>query len=293
MPISPNILAEIRLPDIDLQLIEWCWPTPMDVVATEDRHMIEMSLPPFATDGRACFPDVDPEGYGFMGNIFLRPAGMQVRAKSAGGQIRVVRCAVDPERYAATVGRYFEWTPAELATCLNLRGGAMQSLLHRLRQELEAPGLASVALVEAYSSALMIETARCITFSREVAAHGRLAAWQYRKVAERLAEPGPAPNVAELADLCGIGSRHFLRLFHNLTGETVTAHIERVRMDRARQMLIETDLPLKEIAARLGFAHAGNFSAAFRRVTDSNPRLFRQRNRRHRDFGASADGSGV
>src|SRR5208283_1150975 len=100
MNAEPRILREIRLPCADAQIIEWCWPSPMHVTACERRHMLEMSLPPFATDGAACFPDIAPGRYSFMGNMFFRPAGVALRARSAGGRIRIVRCAIDPDRYA-------------------------------------------------------------------------------------------------------------------------------------------------------------------------------------------------
>ncbi|SNT01024.1 AraC family transcriptional regulator [Sphingomonas laterariae] len=280
MSVEPKILAACRSAIGDVKLLEWHWPSPMDVTATEERLMIEMSLPPHASDGRACFPDIEPDQYSFMGNIFLRPAGVRLRVKSAGGQVRVIRCAVEPAVYARIAGTRLDWTADALKTCLNLRGGVLQPLLRRLVHELEAPGAASTTFVEACVTALIIETARIVHLQSDTTAHGRLAAWQYRKVTERLAEDGPLPSVSELAALCGVGNRHFLRLFRSLTGETASAFIDRARIDRARRLLTESELSLKEIAARLGFAHPSNFSTAFRRATNLSPTQFRQISRR-------------
>jgi len=74
-----------------------------------------------------------------------------------------------------------------------------------------------------------------------------------------------------------VSSRHLLRLYRNLSGETVTAHIQRAQVSRARDLLTTTDLPLKEIAGRLGFSRSGSFSTAFRRATGVSPKLYRQR----------------
>ncbi len=277
MNAEPHILSQIRSSAAEAQIVEWIWPSPMDVEARESRHMLEMSLPPFATDGAACFPDIAPDRYSFMGAMFLRPAGIALRARSAGGRIRVVRCAVDPDRFAEVIEREIEWSESELRVCLHLRSETLRDLFQRLRGELVSPGLASATLVEAYTTALIIEAARTLDAGLEGRSEGRLAGWQYRRITERIAEEIPPPSVSELARLCGVSSRHLLRLYRNLAGESVIAHIERAQAQRAKALLDETDLPLKTIAARLGFAHTGSFSTAFRRATGMTAREYRQR----------------
>jgi len=56
----------------------------------------------------------------------------------------------------------------------------------------------------------------------------------------------------------------------------VTAAIARAQVVRAQRLLVTTDLPLKTVAAHLGFKRAGSFSTAFRRATGVSPRLYRQ-----------------
>ena len=277
MDLTPTVLHEIRSPIGDAQVIEWTWPTPMDVTVCETRHMLEMSLPPLSTDGAGCFPEVAPNRFNFVGGMFLRPAGLALRARSTGGRIQVVRCVVDPQRYAEVVEREFAWSERNLRACLDLRSDVLKLLFQRLRLELAAPGLGSAALAEAYMTALMVEAARVVADPREPRAEGRLAAWQHRRIGERLAEDRISPTVRELAELCGVSPRHLLRLYRNLTGESVIAQIARAQADRARRLLADSDLPIKEIAARLGFSSPGSFSTAFRRATGVSPRDFRQR----------------
>jgi len=276
MHTAPTILREIRSPAAIAQIVEWRWPTPLDVIAREDAHMLEMSLPPLAADGTAAFPDIAPGRFSFMGNMFLRPAGITVQARSIGGRVQIVRCKIDPRHFLETVERDFDWTESELRTCVNLRNDTLKTLFRRLNDELTNPGLASAAFVEACATALMIEAARTVEAGEERRAEGRLAAWQYRRIADLLAEDDSTPSVQELAALCGVSPRHLLRLYRNLAGESMIAHIERERTQRAKKLLLDQDLPVKEVAARLGFANAGSFSSAFRRATGMTPRLFRQ-----------------
>lgn len=272
-----KILAHVSLPIGEAQIVDWHWPSPMEAISCEDRHMIEMSLPPLATDGTGCFPEIAPGRFSHIGNVFLRPAGIRLYSRSNGGHIRIVRLAIEQECYESTTGHSIDAKLDILRLCLDLRDDRPRALLKRMYEELINPGFAGAALLEAYGTALVIETARSIAAHRErYANRGRLAGWQYRRVCERIEAEGPAPTLAELAALCGVSIRHFVRLYRALTGESVTAHLVRSQVARAAVLLKDDSLPLKQVAARLGFAHPGSFSAAFRRATGMSPSQYRQ-----------------
>jgi LacI family transcriptional regulator len=79
------------------------------------------------------------------------------------------------------------------------------------------------------------------------------------------------------------GSRISLeRRFRRLLDRTPAQEIRRVRIAQARQLLMATDLPLKSIAERCGFAAASRLIEAFRRETGSTPGVYRARTARQR-----------
>jgi len=49
------------------------------------------------------------------------------------------------------------------------------------------------------------------------------------------------------------------------------AMVARLRLERARHLLRETDEPVKSIAQRVGYANQFAFSTAFKRVTGLSP----------------------
>jgi AraC family transcriptional regulator len=269
------VLAARTLPYGRAELVEWNWPTPIDLTVRETRHMIEMSLPPFAADGVCAFPAIDPARFCFMGNLFIRPAGVDLRARSIGGQIRVVRLAVDPD--AGGAARALALRGERLADGLDLRAGAPRFLLRRIRDELLDPGTDSDSLIRAYADALLIEVERGLA-ARQLAPRdkARLADWQFARVRQRIEQDAPPPGIAELAALCGVSARHFTRLYRALTGESAAQTIERARMHRAMDLLSRGDLPVKAIAGRLGYAHDSAFSTAFRRALGTCPSAWRQ-----------------
>ena len=69
------------------------------------------------------------------------------------------------------------------------------------------------------------------------------------------------------------------RLFKQAEGMTPQEYARSVRMDRACRMLEETDIPLSDVAEKLGFARQGSFSEAFKERFGVTPREFRARRR--------------
>lgn len=67
--------------------------------------------------------------------------------------------------------------------------------------------------------------------------------------------------------------------FKKLLGRTPHEEILRVKLNRVKQLLTDTDLPLEEIAERAGFPHVEYLSVAFRREVGTSPSAFRAENR--------------
>ena len=70
------------------------------------------------------------------------------------------------------------------------------------------------------------------------------------------------------------------RRFKQVVGRTPKAEIVRVQIETARQLLIDTDLPIAEIAALTGFSESKYFIAVFDRHVGTTPRSFRVKNGR-------------
>jgi len=80
-----------------------------------------------------------------------------------------------------------------------------------------------------------------------------------------------------MATASGLSGSRFAHLFRDRVGLSPRAFVEAERMARARQLLEMSDLPIKEIAAQLGFASEFYFSTRFRRSAGQSPRDFRGR----------------
>lgn len=86
-------------------------------------------------------------------------------------------------------------------------------------------------------------------------------------------------NLSALAALAGYSTSHFSAQFRTVSGFSVTEYVKRLRMARARQLLITSDHSVAEIAAAVGYADPFYFSRHFTAVNGINPREFRRRDK--------------
>jgi len=85
----------------------------------------------------------------------------------------------------------------------------------------------------------------------------------------------------ELAALVNVDRFHFTRLFKRATGMTTSSFVEQRRIQRAQSLILETNLPLSEIALMVGFADQSHFTRRFHRHVGTTPGAFaRSRGRR-------------
>ena len=109
-----------------------------------------------------------------------------------------------------------------------------------------------------------------------VAPRGGLAPHKLQKVLtyieEKLAEP---VGVRELAAQVHMSPFHFARRFKQAVGTPPHGYITQVRIERAKRLLSETNLPLVEVATRVGYRTQAHFTGVFHRYVETTPRAFR------------------
>src|ERR671920_912440 len=82
-------------------------------------------------------------------------------------------------------------------------------------------------------------------------------------------------DVPALARIAHFSPAHFSRQFRATFGETPHRYLQRRRVERAMELLRETDRPVTEICLDVGFTSLGTFSRTFRAVTGESPTAYR------------------
>lgn len=213
-----------------------------------------------------------------LGDLIFVPAGLTITGSGPGGAHSMVACSFG--RGAAPALAMFEsgWDDGELSRCGDIRSDRIADAMRRLGQEALSPGFGSDVLVDAITTTLPIDLVRHFQDSvrKGEPIRGGLASHQLRMIEEYVREwPAGGVRVADLAALVGLSRGHFMRAFKQSTGSTVHGFVEGIRLDQAKTLLAEGEIPLKQIAARLGFANPASFSLAFRRLTGNTPGSYR------------------
>ena len=132
--------------------------------------------------------------------------------------------------------------------------------------------------VEAAATQLVVHLLRKyarVTF-RERTGEGRLSPAQVRRMMDyiesRLHEQ---LSLETLAAVAGMGVWTFTRHFRESFGRTPHAYIIERRIDRARRLLVEGSLPIKEVASVCGFADQAHMTRLFRAHLHTTPATLR------------------
>ncbi len=93
-------------------------------------------------------------------------------------------------------------------------------------------------------------------------------------------EPGRNWSVESLAAHLSVSRATLHRMVARYHGNGPGAIVEHIRMDHAARLLVHGELPVKAIAAQVGYSTPYSFSAAFRRARGCPPSEFRERTAR-------------
>jgi len=84
-----------------------------------------------------------------------------------------------------------------------------------------------------------------------------------------------SPTLEELAQVAHFSPFHFHRIFRGMTGESLKAHLRRLRIEKAASRLWQTDDPIIRIALDSGFESHAAFSRAFKTQMGLSPSQWR------------------
>jgi AraC-like DNA-binding protein len=84
-------------------------------------------------------------------------------------------------------------------------------------------------------------------------------------------------DVPALARVAHVSAAHFSRQFRDTFGETPHRYLQRRRVERAMELLRETDRSVTEICLDVGWGSLGTFSRTFREIVGESPSSYRSR----------------
>lgn len=104
---------------------------------------------------------------------------------------------------------------------------------------------------------------------------------KYRALLDRvcdkmLQEHGKPYPLQYYADFCNLSLGRFSHIFREGMGVSPHEYLTRIRIEKAAQLLSNSDLSIAEVAEQTGFSGQNYFSRSFKRYTGKTPREFAQ-----------------
>ena len=169
---------------------------------------------------------------------------------------------------------------ADPVTFLDISGAQddrISVMLEQLRQELLDERQPSPLFAHSLAQALAVHLVRRYLDPRRGARRSNaLQAYKLRRVIEAMNE-GLAEDfsLANLARVAGLSEYHFSRMFKRATGLSPSQYFIRLRMSRARHLLLETDHSIIDVGLEVGYSSPSHFSQVFRREVGVTPSIYR------------------
>jgi AraC-like DNA-binding protein len=83
-------------------------------------------------------------------------------------------------------------------------------------------------------------------------------------------------SIAALSRKVGINSMKLKTGFKQLFNTTVFGYLHAIRMEEAKRLLVEENMPVNEVAYRIGYKYPHHFTAAFKKQFDITPSQLRK-----------------
>ncbi len=149
---------------------------------------------------------------------------------------------------------------------------AIESLCARIRSEIEHRSSGYRLLCRSLLSELLITVERAAADGDPDLHAGPIAT----AVAYLHANPEDPLSMADVATECGLTANYLGERFKAELGVSIGEYLNRLRVDRARELLAGSERSVTDIALSTGFDSASYFGKVFLRLTGHTPRNYRR-----------------
>ena len=154
---------------------------------------------------------------------------------------------------------------------------AMRGLVPTLITELQSTHELRAAHTTTLLRAILVELKRIV--AGEVVDTGRYTYSEQKVQALISGLPTSCDQqwtLTEMADQCGIQRTQLNKVFQKLTGSTPMEYLFRIRIERAKTLLRETDMKIIDIAFECGYGTSQYFANTFKQTTGTTPSQYRK-----------------
>ena len=149
-------------------------------------------------------------------------------------------------------------------------------IFSRIYQEYQRKEKGYIQLIRAYIISLIIKLFRDVERTDSVHLSSEKLKTVYSAVAYMQENYNTKLSVDEIASRAFLAPDYFRKVFKKVTGHSVTAYMQKLRIDEACRLLLTTDTPIKDICFLVGYNDVTTFYQSFKKVTGKTPNEYRK-----------------
>lgn len=214
-----------------------------------------------------------------IGTLVFAPPQTTLHCQWDKGYQQTVGCMFDVDKLSALHGLDWDWSLIDLERTFDVQNPFIIAAMKRLAEEAITPSFASELQTEYTLVLLALELRRHFlgTLKTPDRALSKLSHRQMNLINELIdSSTGEGPSLEDFAETCNIPARQLSIMFKRMTGMTLRHYVANARIKKARNILSNQRLMIKQVAYQCGFKSATAFSAAFRKETGITPLEFRK-----------------
>lgn len=214
-----------------------------------------------------------------QGDILVTPANIGARAQwdTEGG---VICLGFEPSVFAHAMYEVLDPDCIQLVPHFATPDPLVYQIGLALKTALENQGAGSRLYAESMANALIIHLLQHYSAKppslRDYYAGG-LPKHKFRQVVDYIHEHLDLDlGLEELATVVQMSSHYFCQQFKQSTGMTPHQYVIRCRVERAKELLLQAELAIADIARSVGFVDPRHLTRHFKRLMGITPKTFRQ-----------------
>ncbi len=194
------------------------------------------------------------------------------------GSPRILVIALDRTFLAPIVEEAFDPDDVNLPPVIGAQDPDIANIALGWRKELAEGGAGGRLFTEGLATVLAVHIYRTYgegTGRLQIAKGGLRPLRLNRVIAYIDANLETDMGLRDLAAIAEVSPGHFGEQFKLSTGQTPFRFIQERRIGRAKEMLMNREMPIAEVALNAGFANQSHFTVNFRKLTGTTPARFR------------------
>lgn len=215
------------------------------------------------------------------GDIIIVPAGRQLDwSQPENVESHALHLYLHPN-FLRETAESIDFNPSQIliAPQFGIQDEHLHHITLSLFEEMKEASVIGRIYADSLAKVLAMQLIRRYSYLKELHNRGGMAPRKLRRAIDFINEnldQEQTVALAAVAHAVQMSYFHFSRSFKQSTGVSPNVYMTEQRIDRAKKLLTETELPIAEIALRTGFASQSHFTTTFRKLVWTTPKAFRE-----------------